>query len=294
MKIIDSQHKDVNTELKRIINRGETATEEVSIAVREVVERVRKQGDPAVLEYTEKFDRATFTLKNIRVSQKEIKDAYAHVDAKKIEALKLAARNIRTFHEKQKLSSWVSQEADGVILGQLARPIRSAGIYVPGGKACYPSSVLMNAIPAKVAGVEQLVMCSPAPGGNLNPYILAAADVADLVAFLSWVRHIDTNGWPPQPLTRLAASANRPAAPGAYQAKGCSGCHMIDGQGASGPGPDRSHIGSVAYNGMPNDPAFLARWLADPPAVKPGTAMPKLPLSQAEIDSLVRYLAALK
>ncbi|HXY53248.1 MAG TPA: histidinol dehydrogenase [Nitrospirota bacterium] len=178
MKIIDSQHKDVNTELKRIINRGETATEEVAIAVREVVERVRKQGDPAVLEYTEKFDRATFTLKNIRVSQKEIKDAYAHVDAKKIEALKLAARNIRTFHEKQKLSSWVSQEADGVILGQLARPIRSAGIYVPGGKACYPSSVLMNAIPAKVAGVEQLVMCSPAPGGNLNPYILAAADIA--------------------------------------------------------------------------------------------------------------------
>ena len=178
MKIIDSQHKDTNTELKRIINRGETATEEVAIAVREVVERVRKQGDPAVLEYTEKFDRASFTLKNIRVSQNEIKDAYAHVDKKKIEALKLAAHNIRTFHEKQKLSSWVSQEADGVILGQLARPIRSAGIYVPGGKACYPSSVLMNAIPAKVAGVEQLVMCSPAPGGNLNPYILVAADIA--------------------------------------------------------------------------------------------------------------------
>jgi len=76
------------------------------------------------------------------------------------------------------MSSWVSQEADGVILGQLARPIRSVGIYVPGGKACYPSSVLMNVIPAKVAGVEQLVMCSPAPGGELNPYILVAADIA--------------------------------------------------------------------------------------------------------------------
>jgi histidinol dehydrogenase len=178
MKIIDSQQKDIITELKRIINRGETATEEVATVVREVVERVRKQGDPAVLEYTEKFDRATLTLKDIRVSQKEIKDAYTKVDMNKVEALKLAAKNIRTFHEKQKLSSWVSQEADGVILGQLARPIRSAGIYVPGGKACYPSSVLMNVIPAKVAGVEQLVMCSPAPGGNLNPYILVAADIA--------------------------------------------------------------------------------------------------------------------
>lgn len=178
MKIIDSKQKDIATELKRIVNRGEAATEEVAAAVKEVVERVRKQGDPAVIEYTEKFDRARLTLKDIRVSPEEIKAAYANVDQKKVDALKLAAQNIRLFHEKQKISSWVSQEADGVILGQLARPIRSVGIYVPGGKACYPSSVLMNVIPAKVAGVEQLVMCSPAPGGNLNPYILVAADIA--------------------------------------------------------------------------------------------------------------------
>src|SRR3972149_1921149 len=153
MKTIDSKQKDIATELKRIVNRGEAATEEVAAAVKEVVERVRKQGDPAVLEFTEKFDRASL-------------------------ALKLAAQNIRHFHEKQKISSWVSQEADGVILGQLARPIRSVGIYVPGGKACYPSSVLMNVIPAKVAGVEQLIMCSPVPGGSMNPYILVAADIA--------------------------------------------------------------------------------------------------------------------
>jgi histidinol dehydrogenase len=178
MKIIDSQQEGIIIELKRIINRGETATEEVASVVREVVEQVRKQGDPAVLEYTEKFDRTTLTLKDVRVSQDEIREAYSKVDAKKVEALKLAARNIRTFHEKQKSSSWVSQEADGVILGQLARPIRSAGVYVPGGKACYPSSVLMNVIPATVAGVEQLIMCSPIPGGNLNPYILVAADIA--------------------------------------------------------------------------------------------------------------------
>lgn len=178
MKIIDSQQKDIFTELKRIINRGETATEEVAVTVKEVVDRVRREGDPAVIEYTEKFDRMSLTLKDIRVSQEEIKDAYTKVEPKKVDALKLAAQNIRAFHEKQKISSWVSQEANGVVLGQLARPIRSAGIYVPGGKACYPSSVLMNVIPAKVAGVEQLVMCSPVPGGNLNPYILVAADIA--------------------------------------------------------------------------------------------------------------------
>jgi histidinol dehydrogenase len=178
MKIIDSKQKDIAGELKRIINRGETATEEVARVVKDVVERVRKQGDPAVIEYTEKFDKAKLTLKDIKVSPEDVKDAYSKVETKKVDALKLAARNIRAFHEKHKLSSWVSQEADGVILGQLARPIRSAGIYVPGGKACYPSSVLMNVIPAKVAGVEHLVMCSPATGGNLNPYILVAADIA--------------------------------------------------------------------------------------------------------------------
>ncbi len=178
MKIIDSRQKDVVSELKRIINRGETATEEVAAAVKEIVDRVRKEGDPAILEYTRKFDKVQLTLKEMRVSAEETKDAYSRIEPRKVDALKLAARNIQLFHEKQKISSWVSQEADGVILGQLARPIRSAGIYVPGGKACYPSSVLMNAIPARVAGVEQLVMCSPAPGGILNPYILVAADIA--------------------------------------------------------------------------------------------------------------------
>jgi histidinol dehydrogenase len=178
MKIIDSRQQDIASELKRIVNRGETATEEVAVAVKEVVERVRKEGDPAVLEFTEKFDKVKLTLKDMKISPEEIKEAYSRVETKKVDALRLAAQNIRAFHEKQKVSSWVSQEADGVILGQLARPIRSTGIYVPGGKACYPSSVLMNAIPARVAGVEQLVMCSPAPGGNLNPYILVAADIA--------------------------------------------------------------------------------------------------------------------
>ncbi len=178
MKIFDSQRQDIASELKRIVNRGETANDEVAVVVKEIVDRVRTEGDPALLEYTNKFDRVALTLKDIKVTPQEIKDAYGHVDQIKVDALKLAAANIRSFHEKKKITSWVNQEADGVILGQLARPIRSAGVYVPGGKACYPSSVLMNVIPAKVAGVEQLIMCSPVPGGALNPYILVAADIA--------------------------------------------------------------------------------------------------------------------
>ena len=178
MKILDSQQNDVTAELKRIANRGETATEEVAAVVKEIVDRVRREGDPAVLEFTEKFDNVKLNLKHIKVSPEEIKEAYAHAEIKKVDALKLAAQNIRVFHEKQKQTSWVSQESDGVILGNLVRPIRSVGVYVPGGRACYPSSVLMNVIPARVAGVEQLVMCCPAPSGNLNPYILIAANIA--------------------------------------------------------------------------------------------------------------------
>jgi len=133
------------------------------------------------------------------------------------------------------------------------------------------------------------------PGTTMPDQRLSQADVADLVAFLDWVRHIDTNGWPPKPLSSLSASLpDRPQAPGVYQAKACSGCHMIDGQGAAAPGPDLSHIGSTPYDGLPNTAEYLARWLADPPGVKPGTLMPKQPLSQAEVDSLVRYLVALK
>lgn len=178
MKVIDSKYQDIASELRRIINRGEAASEEVAAIVKEVVERVRKEGDPAVLAYTERFDRVTLSLKDMRVTPEDIRDAYNRVDPKKVEALRLAAHNIRAFHEKQKNGTWVNQEADGVILGQIVRPLKSAGVYVPGGKACYPSSVLMNVIPAKVAGVEQLIMCSPAPGGDLNPYILVAADIA--------------------------------------------------------------------------------------------------------------------
>jgi len=132
------------------------------------------------------------------------------------------------------------------------------------------------------------------PGTTMPNQRLTQAEVADLVAFLDWVRHIDTNGWPPPPLASLANAPGRPAAPGVWQTKGCGGCHTVNGQGASGPGPDLSRIGAMPYDGLSNTPQELARFLADPAAVKPGTQMPKVPLSQAELDSLVRYLVTLK
>ena len=137
------------------------------------------------------------------------------------------------------------------------------------------------------------------PGTTMPGQRLQQADVVDLVAFLDWVRHIDTNGWPPTPLARLGTAAApgapaRPAAPGAWEAKACGGCHMVDGRGAAGPGPDLSHIGATPYDGLGNSPEALARFLADPAAVKPGSTMPRIPLTDAERDSLVQYLAALK
>jgi len=133
------------------------------------------------------------------------------------------------------------------------------------------------------------------PGTTMPNQRLVQADVAGLIAFFDWVRRIDTNGWPPRPLAQFGGGvAGRPVAPAAYQSKGCSGCHAVDGRGASGPGPDLSHLGSTPYDGLANDSAFLARFLTDPSAVKPGTLMPRAPLTPAERDSLVNYLVALK
>jgi len=132
------------------------------------------------------------------------------------------------------------------------------------------------------------------PGTTMPDQRLLQADVVDLVAFLDWVRRIDTNGWPPAPLATAGATGGRPTPPRAWEAQGCAGCHAVDGRGAGGPGPDLSHIATTPYDGLGNTPDALGRFLDDPAAVKPGTAMPKVPLAPAERDSLVRFLAALK
>ena len=159
-----------------IFNRGTAATD-VSGTVAEIIARVRQNGDAALRDYSEKFDRAK--LQDLAVSEAEMQAAFSAVDAKFIEILEKSAANIRAFHEKQKRTGFVINEDDGIVLGQKILPLQTVGLYVPGGTASYPSSVLMNAIPAKIAGVENLIMVTPpAPDGSIRPQILAAAHVA--------------------------------------------------------------------------------------------------------------------
>lgn len=165
--------------LGNLLNRNPGSYTEYENIVNDIIDNVRKNGDKAVFEYTLKFDKSELNASNIRVTEDEITEAYKELDPKFVEVMKKSAENIRVFHEKQKRNSWIDTREDGSILGQRILPIEISGVYVPGGKAAYPSSVLMNVVPAKVAGVERIVMCTP-PGkdGKVNPGTLVAADIA--------------------------------------------------------------------------------------------------------------------
>lgn len=147
--------------------------------VQEIVDDVRARGDEALFEYTKKFDGAELSADNIRVTQAEIQEALSQVDPNLLAVMKKSMKNIREYHEKQKRYSWFDSKPNGTILGQKVSALSSVGVYVPGGKAAYPSSVLMNIIPAEVAGVEKIVMVTP-PGkdGKVNPVTLIAAHLA--------------------------------------------------------------------------------------------------------------------
>ena len=147
--------------------------------VQEIVETVKRDGDQAVFAYTKEFDQAEIKAGNLKVTEQEIEEAMKEVDPELIEILKKSMKNIRQFHEKQRQYSWFDSKPDGTILGQKITPLESVGVYVPGGKAAYPSSVLMNIIPAEVAGVSRIAMVTP-PGkdGKVNPVTLTAAHLA--------------------------------------------------------------------------------------------------------------------
>ena len=147
--------------------------------VQEILAHVKEEKDQAVFAYTKKFDQADITADNIKVTEEEIEEAYKEVDPKLVEIIRKALLNIRTYHEKQRQYSWFDSNPDGTILGQKVTPLHRVGVYVPGGKAVYPSSVLMNIVPAKVAGVDEIVMVTP-PGkdGKVTPNTLVAAHEA--------------------------------------------------------------------------------------------------------------------
>ncbi len=176
---LSTTEADFNARLGALTSFDATFGEEVERRVAEICENVRSRGDVAVLEFTERFDRVKATrVAELELPRAALDKARAGLARAQREALEQAAARIGKYHERQLAKSWQFTEADGTTLGQQVTPLDRVGLYVPGGLAAYPSSVLMNAIPAKIAGVRELIMCVPTPGGERNPLVLAAAAVA--------------------------------------------------------------------------------------------------------------------
>lgn len=179
IKIVEANSNIGKEYMQYLKKRAEDVQKDVNIVVDKILGEVRTRGDDAIIEYTQKFDSKFITTKNLIVTAEEIKNAYKMVDKDFLEAITLSKNNVKEFHEKQKSNAWMMTKEKGVILGQTVRGLESAGIYVPGGTAAYPSTVIMNAIPAKVAGVKNLVMATPPlADGSVNPHILVAADIS--------------------------------------------------------------------------------------------------------------------
>lgn len=177
MKILSSKDPGFSQAVESVCHRAAQQNTKVEKAVRTILNAVRQEGDQALQRLTWRFDRVRIRPDRLRVTLKEIQGAYAALPVSDSKALKYAANRIRTFHRRQRRKSWVYRK-QGIQLGQLITPLDAVGVYVPGGKALYPSSVLMNAIPAKVAGVKRVVMCTPTPTGVIHPALLVAADLA--------------------------------------------------------------------------------------------------------------------
>lgn len=176
IKITEDTKKDI---LKNLLKRSPDNYGKYQNTVDEILARVKVEGDSALMDYTEKFDRVKITKSDFRVTPEEIEEAISRVDPGLIEVMKKSIENIRAYHERQVRNSWFQTREDGVILGQRITPLESVGVYVPGGKAAYPSSVLMNIVPAHVAGVERIVMTTPpSADGKVTPVTLAAAHLA--------------------------------------------------------------------------------------------------------------------
>ncbi len=173
------RYEDAASLKERVMSRSQLTNDEVTARVKEIIARIRSEGDAALFDYTERFDRVRLTPETVQVTRKEIEAAYAMAEPEWIDATREAARRITAFHEKQKQNTWIDFRP-GIALGQKITPLGRVGVYVPGGTAAYPSSVLMNILPAKVAGVKEIVMVTPpGPDGGVSyPLTLAAADIA--------------------------------------------------------------------------------------------------------------------
>ena len=183
MRILKLTKETQNNILENLLKRSPNSYGEFESRVNDIIQNVREKRDEAIFEYTLKFDAATIDQDNIRVTEEEIKEAYEQVDPKLLDVIRKALVNIRDYHTKQKQYSWFDSDESGIILGQKVTPLKTVGVYVPGGKAVYPSSVLMNVIPAKVAGVSNIIMTTPCgKDGKVYPSTLVAAKEAGVDA----------------------------------------------------------------------------------------------------------------
>jgi len=177
MKVIASTDRAFLPTLRKIAARARAQGAAVEKPVKAILQAVERSGDKAVLRFTKQFDKVSLKPDQVKVTTEETKEAYYHIRKDEGDALRFAAQRITAFHERQRTKTWMYQDG-AATLGQVVTPIDAVGVYVPGGKAVYPSTVLMSAIPAKVAGVPRVVMCTPPQKGGINPYLLVAADIA--------------------------------------------------------------------------------------------------------------------
>lgn len=179
MRIVKLTKETTGKLLEELLERSPNSYSEYESRVNEIIEQVRTKRDEALFAYTKQFDGADLCAGNILVTEEEIQDAYAKVDKELLAVIRKSLANIRRFHEKQRQQSWFTTEENGILLGQKITPLKTAGVYVPGGKAVYPSSVLMNIVPAKVAGVDRIIMATPPDKeGKAYPSTLVAAKEA--------------------------------------------------------------------------------------------------------------------
>ncbi len=179
MRIVNLTNETKQNLLENLLKRSTNDYGDYEAIVADIIENVKTRKEEAIFEYSLKFDKCLTTKETFQVTKAEIDAAYAEIDAQFIQVMKASAENIRVYHEKQKRNSWFDAKEDGTILGQKITPMQTVGVYVPGGKAAYPSTTLMNVIPAKVAGVPNIIMTTPAgANGKVNPATLVAADIA--------------------------------------------------------------------------------------------------------------------
>lgn len=181
MKIINTNDANFKQEFENILARAKTDIKEVSSIVTGIIDEIVEDGNEALKKHIEKFDKwEVKSDEELQISKDDMKKAYENIDEKLKEALHIAYDRIKTYHEKQLPKSWIDFEKNGTILGQKVTPVDRAGLYIPGGKAAYPSSLLMNAIPAIVAGVEEIVVCTPTPNNEVNELLLAACHICGI------------------------------------------------------------------------------------------------------------------